>query len=287
MSIQSRPEFRPTSSHKLGPILVVDNDPTSVEILNRILSREGYQVVTTLSGADVLRLVKEMRPFAITLDLDMPDLDGWAVLKSLKADAALATIPVIIVSTIDERTRGIASGAADYMVKPVDRTRLLGLVKRLHGGTPSTAAPPSRGAAPAGSVGGGAGPSKQAPRVLIVEDDDNNRYLLARNITRQGWTSIEAANGREGLEAIALSKPDLILLDLEMPELNGFDFLRELHRSPALREIPIIVITAIDLTASDRQLLGETVRKVFLKAHYSRDDLLRELRSQLESPGKS
>jgi CheY-like chemotaxis protein len=280
MSIPSRPDSVPGAAQKSGPVLVVDNDPTAVELLSRTISREGFQVVTTLSGADVLRLAGELRPFAITLDLDMPDLDGWAVLAALKADPALASIPVIIISTIDERTRGLANGAVSYMVKPVERARLIALLKRLYGPLGSSEPTPAQ-ASPAPPSHDGSETGKPPPKVLIVEDDENNRYLLARSIIRQGWISMEAANGRQALEKLAQSKPNLILLDLEMPELNGFEFIREVDKSPAWRDIPIIVVTALDLTATHRQQLGDAVRKVFLKAHYSRDDLLRELRSQL------
>jgi CheY-like chemotaxis protein len=201
-------------------------------------------------------------------------MDGWAVLGAIKQDPDLAGIPIIMATMVDEKARGFASGVADYLLKPIDRTRLLAVLKeRL---TPSASAKPISSAV--------APPPKREPaerprRVLVVEDDGANRSILIRTIRKEGWEGAEADTGLRALAAIAQNPPDLILLDLSLPELNGFGVLREL-RARGADHIPVIAITARDLSREERKLL-EGVRRVLQKGNYNRNELLREMRAQL------
>jgi signal transduction histidine kinase/CheY-like chemotaxis protein len=235
-----------------GPlVLVVDDDPTVREVLSRFLIREGFSVVTVGGGAEALARARALHPAAITLDVLMADVDGWTVLTTLKNDPALSDIPVVLLTIVDERSRGYALGAAEYLVKPVDRERLVGVLHRLCG--------------------------RRAGRLLIVEDDVTARAMIREALERDGWTVDEADNGRVGLERVAASPPDAIVLDLIMPEMDGFEFLEALRGQRLLRDIPVVVVTAMDLSEDDRRRLNGGVRRVLQKGAYGRDDLLREV----------
>jgi adenylate cyclase len=225
----------------------------------RSLSKEGYRVLTAGGGVDGLRLAREVRPHVITLDVLMPGMDGWEVLKMLKADPVLSTIPVIMITMADDRSTGYSLGASDYLTKPIDRERLADSVRRYRQG---------------GQV------------VLIVEDDEDTRDMMARILGGDGWTVGQAENGRVALARVAAAVPDLILLDLMMPEMDGFEFIARLRENKAWQGIPVVVLTAKDMTADDQLRLQGNVRKVFRKASYSREELLEEIRAAVE-PGRS
>ena len=220
-------------------VLVIDDDPGVQELMRRFLAREGFQVVSALSGAEGLRIARELRPAAITLDVMMPGLDGWHVLSELKADAATADIPVVMLTIVDDRGRGFALGAADYLTKPVDWTRLAAILSRYH----------SPDAAPA----------------LVVDDDAESRRVIRRFLEREGWRVTEAADGEAGLRAVAAETPALVLLDLMMPVLDGFGFLSELPRRFPNCRVPVVVLTAKDLTADDFDRLNGRVARILEK----------------------
>jgi CheY-like chemotaxis protein len=232
---------------------VVDDDPTMRDVMRRFLAREGFDVVTANDGKEGLALARKLTPSVITLDVRMPGLDGWDVLRKLKADPELALIPVIVLTIVDEKNKGYALGAADYMTKPIDRDRLRGILDRYRS-------------------------DDKAQRVLVVEDEKTTRQLLRRMLVGEGWQVGEAENGRVALERMAEARPDLILLDLLMPEMDGFEFLSKLRQTPTMRQIPVIVVTAADLSEEDRRRLSGGVERVLLKAAYSRDELLAELK---------
>jgi signal transduction histidine kinase/DNA-binding response OmpR family regulator len=240
-------------------VLVVDDDPAVRELLDRYLTGEGFQVVAVASGEEAVRAAHEVQPRAITLDVLMPGQDGWSVLSALKADPELADIPVVMLTLLDDRNLGTALGAADYLVKPFDRDQLLRTLTRHCG---------------AGSPG----------QVLVAEDDPATREMLRRILEKDGWTVAEADNGRQALSRIARQRPDLIVLDLMMPEMDGFEFLTELGQHPDWRSIPVVVVTARDLTAEDRLflngslLLSGCVKQVLQKGRFGREDLLRRVR---------
>jgi signal transduction histidine kinase/CheY-like chemotaxis protein len=244
----------PTTPNK-GTVLVIDDDPSACELMVRSLSKEGFHVVTAASGADGLRLAREAKPHVITLDVMMPDMDGWAVLRELKADVKLSTIPVIMITMADDRSTGYALGASDYLTKPIDRERLAASVQRYRQG---------------GQV------------VLVVEDDDDTREMMARTLASDGWTVRQAANGRLALDCVREAVPELILLDLMMPEMDGFEFIAQLRENEPWRAIPVVVVTAKDMTAEDHLRLQGNVRKVFRKASFSRDELVGEIRAAIE-----
>lgn len=174
------------------------------------------------------------------------------MLAALKGDPELADIPVILVTILDEKTKGYSLGAAEYMVKPVDRERLASVLKGLCGEQP-------------------------APHVLLVDDDDATRTVIGPALERAGWSIAEAENGRIALARVAERRPDVIVLDLVMPELNGFEFLIALHSNPLWRGIPVVVLTAMDLTAEDHRALNGAVERILHKGACGRDQLLDEI----------
>jgi PAS domain S-box-containing protein len=236
-----------------GTVLVIDDDPAARTLTRRALSREGYGVVEAADGETGLRLAREIRPRLITLDILMPGMDGWAVLAALKSDPELAAIPVILQTILEDRHLGFALGASEYLTKPVDRKRLAELVKRYV---------PRAGAGP----------------VLVVEDDGPTRAMLGRTLSKAGWVVAEAENGRVALERIAAHRPSLILLDLMMPEMDGFAFVDTLRRDPTIPAIPIVVITARTLSDAERRRLTGGVERVVQKHALDAEALLAEVR---------
>jgi signal transduction histidine kinase/CheY-like chemotaxis protein len=234
-------------------VLVVDDDATARELIAEHLKSEGFSVVTAAGGLEGLKLAKELRPIAITLDVMMPDLDGWSVLAALRQDPELAEIPVIMITILDEHRRGVALGAAGYLTKPIDRERLSRMVSRFRG-------------------------SARQARVLLVEDDGTQRERLHGWLAGEQWVVQEAANGRDALALLKDSKPDVILLDLMMPEMDGFAVVAALQKEPRWRDIPVIVITARDLDAQDRERLNSGVQSVLVKETFRPADLVERIR---------
>ncbi|UCC55114.1 MAG: response regulator, partial [Gammaproteobacteria bacterium] len=234
-------------------ILVIDDDPEACEIIERFLVKDGFTVVTAANGEQGLRLAHELQPAAITLDVIMPDMDGWSVLRTLKADPELRKIPVIMLTMIDDRTRGYSLGAVDYMTKPVDRDLLHKALSRYYC-------------------------AEDICTVLLVEDDTETREVMSRTLEKAGWAVSEAGNGQEALEVMASVEPRLILLDLMMPVMDGFGFLAALRAKPEWQQIPVIVITAKDLTSEDRDRLAGMVEEVVEKSAYTREQLLERVR---------
>ncbi len=239
-------------------VLVIDDDPTVHDLMRRYLGREGFEVVTASGGREGLEMVKQVRPDVITLDVMMAEMDGWSVISALKADPETAEIPVIIMTMLDDKEMGFALGASDYMTKPVNRDRLLGVMRTHH--------------------------QSQLPcHVLVVEDEPSIRQMVRRVLEKEGWTVREAENGMEGLRAMEQHVPSIVLLDLMMPVMNGFDFIRELRRREEWRNIPVVILTAKDLTGEDREQLKGNVELVLQKGDYSRDRLLDEVRDMVKA----
>ena len=243
-----------------GTVLVIDDDPSVREMMIRFLGKEGYRVETASGGEEGLKKALDVKPAVITLDVMMPHMDGWAVLTQLKADPELRHIPVIMVTIVDDKNLGFALGASDYLTKPVDRARLVDILNKVRCGSDPC-------------------------QVLIVEDDEVIRGLMRRMLEDEGWAVTEAMNGRQALDCITLAKPELILLDLMMPEMDGFQFISELRTNPMQdhREIPVVVVTAKDLTTEDRVQLNGYVERIIQKGgqNYNRDTLLGEIRSMV------
>ena len=234
-------------------VLVIDDDPNVQELMRRLLSKDGFRVVTASAGEEGLKLAGELRPDVITLDVIMPSMDGWAILSALKADPELADIPVIMLTILDNKNMGYTLGASDYLTKPVDRDRLVTILKKYRRELPNF-------------------------RVLLVEDDIETREILRQMLEKTGCSVTEAGNGRVALERMADSQPALILLDLMMPEMDGFQFVAELRKHEDWRSIPVVVITAKDLTSEDRQRLNGYVEKILQKETCTSEELLTEVR---------
>jgi signal transduction histidine kinase/CheY-like chemotaxis protein len=244
---------------KHNTVLVVDDDESVRDLLIRQLSKEGFSVVGVGRGEEALQLARQLHPQAITLDVMMPGMDGWSVLSALKADKETADIPVVIVSIIDDKNLGYALGATDYLVKPMGRDRLVDVLKRLcHF--------PSSGVA------------------LIAEGDESVRALLRRLLEEENWSVQEAGNGREALACLARQRPTLIVLDLMMPQMDGFEFLSELQQHPEWRSIPVVALTNQELSEEDRMflngslLLSGCVKRVLQMGSYNREELLGQVR---------
>ncbi len=245
-----------------GPeVLVIDDDPVARDLLVRTLGRDGFSVVAARSGEEGLALAKERGPVAITLDVMMPGLDGWAVLKQLKADPDTAAIPVVMVTILQDDTLAYSLGATDFLTKPVDRDRLVTLLAK-HAGVAARSA-------------------------LVVEDDPDTRSLLTRLLEREGWRVREAEHGRAGLDRLEEELPDLILLDLMMPVMDGFEFLRTLRTREGWREVPVVVVTAKELSAEERAFFEGAAEQVVRKGAGSRELLLDELAKLLRSHARS
>jgi adenylate cyclase len=222
-------------------VLVVDDDPQVCTLLAKTLDKEGFRVISAGNGIEALALARKHRPHAITLDVLMPQMDGWRALKEFKADPELRDIPVIMVTVLNERGMAIPLGAADFITKPVDRQRLTAIL-RDHCTGPGDAS------------------------ILVVEDDLPTREALCRTLTSMGYVTHATANGRSGLDWLAdHPAPSLILLDLMMPEMDGFEFLRELRKQPAFVAVPVIVVTAKELTAEDVRILNGQTERIIVK----------------------
>ncbi len=239
-------------------VLVVDDDATARELIAEQLKAEGFSVVTAAGGLEGLKLAKDLRPIAITLDVMMPDLDGWSVLAALRQDADLAEIPVIMITILDEHRRGVALGAAGYLTKPIDRERLHRMVSRFRA-------------------------SARPTRVLLVDDDKDQRERLRGWLEGEQWAVQESGNGREALTRLQADKPDVILLDLMMPEMDGFAVVAALQKEPRWRDIPVIVITARDLDAKDRERLNSGVQSVLVKETFRPAELVERIRRLVQS----
>jgi hypothetical protein len=234
-------------------ILVIDDDPAVCDAISRMLGRAGFQVRVARDGQAGLQLAQAWRPHVVTLDIAMPGMDGWQVLARLKETEALKDIPVVIVTMVEAQARGFALQAAGFLQKPVTKERLLRTVEGLLGAQPEAS-------------------------ILVVDDDEPTREGLCRAIAKAGWTALPAPGGAEALARLEAERPALILLDLMMPDMDGFQVLQALAGRPGWAEIPVVVLTARELTPEDReQLSGARVREVLGKGAQSQDDLLEVL----------
>jgi signal transduction histidine kinase/CheY-like chemotaxis protein len=256
-----------------GTILVIDDDETSRELIRHFLGQEGYRIITASSGEEGLAMAKKVRPNLIMLDVIMPRMDGWAVLNALHHDHELSTIPVIIVTIIDEKPLGFALGATDYLVKPIDRSRLTQVLSKYKMlSTRSDNALLTRSGNTLLTR-----PDNAEKTVLVVEDDLAAREVMRRTLEKEGWRVSEAENGQLALEQIERQCPDIILLDLMMPKMDGFQLIKTLRATPDWKNIPVIVVTAKQLTEEDRKQLQGSVDQTIQKGMYNKDALLHEV----------
>ncbi len=239
-------------------ILVVEDDPKTSELLCVFLNKSGYQTITAFDGEEALHKARTIKPFAITLDVMLPKKDGWEVLKELKMDKEVKDIPVLVISIVDNKDIGFGLGATDYLCKPVNRNDLLSKLAAYG------LFPPA---------------NKARSKVLIIDDDPKSVELLSTFLASEGYEILKAYGGKEGIDKTFLWKPDLILLDLMMPEVSGFDVVDKLKTTPETNSIPIIVVTSKDLTQADKEKLNHDVSLIIKKGQYSRERFLNDIAS--------
>jgi CheY-like chemotaxis protein len=241
-------------------VLVIDDDPDACELIRRSLEQAGQKVAVATSGDEGLRLARKLRPVLITLDVLMPGKDGWAVLRELKADPDLKDTPVIMISMVDGNEMGYALGSTDFVSKPIDRNHLRKLLTR-YSIVPDTG------------------------QVLVVDDDDNVRTLLRRLLEAEGFRVAEASDGKEALQRVNENQPDLIILDLMMPVMDGFQFAAELRAVEAWKKIPVVVSTARDLTADEHADLSGKVANILKKNATNVSDLMAQVQAFVDVHG--
>ena len=234
-----------------GTVLVIDDEQVVHALLERELAARGYRVVHAGGGREGLRLARAVRPDAITLDVIMPEFDGWAVLRELKADPELRAIPVVLVTILGDREMGYALGAADYLIKPIDTEALLRVLGRFR-------------------------TAEGRAEVVVVDDDPATRDVLRRTLAREGWTVVEAEDGYGALALLERPPPPpaVIVLDLMMPGMDGFQVLEAIRRREAWRDVPVVVVTAKDLTRDELVWLRTNAEEVFHKGSYNRRELI-------------
>jgi CheY-like chemotaxis protein len=252
---EARAQESAPTDEELPLVLVIDDEENAREILSRHLIKGGYRVITATSGAEGLALARELQPVAITLDVLMPEMDGWHVLEDLMADPVLAGIPVIMCTIVDNQELGFALGATEYLTKPIDRNRLVQVLQNYCVGPHC--------------------------RILLVEDDPVSREMMGRTLLKAGWSVIEAENGRVALACLAEQRPDVILLDLMMPEMDGFEFIAKVQQHEEWCAIPVVVVTAKHLDAEDHRRLNGYVTSIIEKREYRMDELMEAIRYQL------
>jgi len=252
-----KPQLVPaTNGHPAasGPlVLVVEDDPAAAELLTRQLVGAGYRAEVARTGTEALEKARRLQPAAITLDIILPEVDGWEVITRLKSDDITSGIPIVVVSVVDNPELGMSLGAIDYFVKPVDGRLLVNRLnqfnlERQHG--------------------------KDEIRVLVVDDEAANRLWLTKTLEPAGFTVVPASGGREAIQLAKSAKPDFVILDLMMPEVNGFDVVEALRADEATRDVPIMVLTASHLTAADKRLLNGRVSEILSRGSVANSDIV-------------
>lgn len=237
-------------------VLVIDDDENVRDLLCRNLNTAGYRTASASDGKTGLNMAAELQPDIITLDVIMPQVDGWSVLTELKASRRTRDIPVVMVTIVEDKNLGFSLGASEYLTKPVDRSKLVQTIKRF------------------------AGEGDGKP-ILIVEDDPDTRALLKRYLERENVEVVEAENGRVAVEKMAGMRPAMILLDLMMPEMDGFEFVEEYRRNPDWMGIPIVVLTAKILTEDDKHRLQGWVHSLYSKGEHNIEGVVAEITQQI------
>ena len=242
-------------------ILIVDDDPQSLRHIGDLVEAEGYGILTAGNAEGGLALARRHRTAAIVLDVIMPERDGWSVLRELKEDPDLCSIPVILATVVSDRDMGLAFGATDHLIKPVDPKLLAARLNELAG--------------------------QGGKEVLVVDDDPGTRALFRRVLVREGWTVREAADGEKALVQLDAKRPTLVVLDLMMPNLDGFDTLRKMRSTESLADLPVIIATSKDLTRGEIDWLNANAREVIRKGAAGRAELVAAIRRVAGPPNAS
>jgi CheY-like chemotaxis protein/anti-sigma regulatory factor (Ser/Thr protein kinase) len=235
-------------------VLVIDDEPAARKIVAKALTDAGLDPIEAASGTDGIAAARKHRPAAIILDIIMPHQDGWSVLRTLKGDADLCAIPVILATILADRELGLSLGAVEYLTKPIDTNKLIRTIEACGGGNRD---------------------------VLIIDDDQASRAFLRRILLKRDWKVHETSDGNRGLEMMQRLRPRLVLLDLIMPEMDGFQTLNEMQARPELQSIPVVVVTSKDLTANELKWLRDRAIAVVAKGANSRSKLVEALERQI------
>ena len=246
---------------RLGVVLVVEDDINSSELLTIILNEAGYGVVPAYTGKEALKILDEIDPIAITLDIMMPGMHGWELLKKIKSREKARDIPAIIISMVDEKRIGFEMGAFDYLIKPFDRKQIIKSLERIKGKI-----------------------SHKNPRILVVDDDQKAVELIAAMIEAEGFEIIKAYSGEEGIEKAFNNSPDMIILDLMMPRTNGFDVITRLKENVKTRDIPIVISTAKSLTEEDLKQLEDNTHSILQKGAYDGHKFIEDIKKLTNTP---
>ncbi|GAB4578539.1 MAG: hypothetical protein Fur0022_12740 [Anaerolineales bacterium] len=240
-------------------VLAIEDDPQIIHLYQRYLEPEGYQVIPLTDSTRAVFQARQIRPFAITLDVHMPNLDGWQVIKALKSDPATRPIPVIFCTIVENQAKGYSLGATDYLMKPILGEELVNALNRLQ-------------------------TAEEIKHVLVIDDDPDDLRLVERALQMSGTYQVRLAQGgKKGLEAMQRNKPDAIILDLSMPDVDGFKVLETMRANENLKDIPTIILTALDLTAEQQKLLSEYTQDQLRKGFLDEDGLLACLQQTLRA----
>ncbi|TXK71265.1 response regulator, partial [Paenibacillus sp. N3.4] len=234
-------------------ILLIDDEPSNQQLMRRYLAKKGWSLAFAENGQEGLRLAKKFHPKVICLDILMPSMDGWRVLSALKSDPELNNIPVIIVSMTDEKKLGFSLGATEILSKPVERNQLIKVIDKYIG-------------------------HQSSHSILVIEDDVTTNEMMAKLLRNEGFTVTQALNGRDAIACVAKEVPELILLDLMMPEMDGFEFVSELRKQEAWSTIPVVVLTAKLISLDERMKLNGYVNDIVQKGSFDRKSLLADIR---------
>lgn len=237
-------------------ILIIEDDVAGREVMMRYLEDEGYHVMLAGDGESGIRLAKDLVPGAILLDIMLPDISGWDVLSEIKKESSLADTLVIMVSALDEKNKGFALGATDYMVKPINKSILMNMINKYKR-------------------------DEQPNKVLVVDDDEDVRLYLRKILEKDHWIVEEAENGKIALDKVGQDKPGVVLLDLMMPVMDGFEFLEKLRKTDHWGDIPIIVVTSKSLTKEDHDRLNNRVIQILHKGEYEAEELRESVKHAL------
>ena len=242
-------------------VVVIDDDPNVAFLLREELAEVGYRVVSAGSADEGMAMVKRLRPVAVTVDIIMPDKDGWETIRMLKGDPETRDVPIVVVSVSDNKELGYQLGVYDYLMKPADSEAILSVLKRLE--------------------------ADGTRDILVVDDDPNAVSMITQLLEAEGLVARSATNGQGALDEIARARPDAIFLDLLMPVMDGFGVIERLQQDADLRKIPVIVITAKDLTAEEKTYLQEHASQVVEKGKLEPNALVKELRQTLNDYARS
>ncbi|HLX11426.1 MAG TPA: response regulator, partial [Bacteroidota bacterium] len=236
-------------------VLIIEDNRPAIQLLETYLQEAGYRTAVAGNGLEGLEKAKELRPHLITLDIFMPQKDGWQVIQELKRHPVCKNIPIIIISISDEKKLGFSMGAVDYFVKPVNKRELLDALSRI----------PLR--KPGGSQ----------PKVLVIDDDRNALDLIEVILNGEGYDVVKTFDGKDGIVLAARENPDLIILDLIMPGMSGFNVAFQLKQQESTRHTPIIILTSMDVDEDTREKMAGYVNSVLKKTTFTKNDLLREI----------